>query len=103
MKRPSLDVSRWLWYRHEPAARRSVVAGGGGSGTTSTGANRGQKVTDGGLCQELFEKTGPVGLDLDASRLAEGFNLIGGDSNVLIVKDEGSIGTSEFGSRHIYD
>ena len=44
----------------------------------------------------LGEKSGPVGLDLDASRLADGGDLLGGDGDVVVSQDEGGVDTGKF-------
>ena len=48
----------------------------------------------------LGEESGPVGLDGDTGGLDDGVDLLGGDSDVIVGKNEGGVNASEFGIRH---
>ena len=48
----------------------------------------------------LGEESGPVGLDGDTGGLDDGVDLLGGDGDVIVGKDEGGVNAGEFGSRH---
>ena len=45
---------------------------------------------------DLGEKRRPVGFDGNAGRLQEGGDLVGGDGNAVIVKDERGVDASQF-------
>lgn len=48
----------------------------------------------------LSEKTGPVGLNGNTSSLDNGADLLAGDGDVIVGKDEGGVDAGELGGRH---
>merc|ERR1719374_437057 len=83
--------------------RSRFLLGGGGSsswGGATGGRGGGAEVTekrgDVDAVEGLGEKRGPVWLNRDAGGLQEGGDLVGGDGNAVIVKDEGGVDAGQF-------
>ena len=51
------------------------------------------------IISNLGEESGPVGLEVDSGSLEDGGDLLGGDGDVVIGKDEGGVHAGELG-RH---
>eukprot|EP00976_Prorocentrum_cordatum_P089500 1187746-Prorocentrum_minimum.AAC.3 len=66
-----------------------------------TGANVSDKVANALGRQEGGEEAGPVRLDGHASSLHDGGDLVRGDGDLIIRKDESRVGASQLAVRHI--
>merc|ERR1719423_334407 len=75
--------------------RSRFLLGGGGSGRGG-GAEVTEKRGDVDAVEGFGEKRGPVWLNRDAGGLQEGGDLVGGDGNAVIVKDEGGVDAGQF-------
>merc|ERR1719500_895697 len=85
-----------------------LLLGGGSSGSTSSsgsGTNTGSYVGDQGLevgrLQSLGEEAWPIGLNINTSSLEDGGDLLRGDGNVIVSKDEGGVDAGKLGVGHL--
>jgi len=87
-------------------SRSSSASSGSGSSGSGSRANSSPHSGDQGLqvagLEGLGEESWPVWLDINTSSLEDGSQLLWGDGDVIISKDESSIDTGEF-RRHFGD
>merc|ERR1719341_502639 len=85
-----------------------LSSGSSNRGSTSSsggGANSGPYVGDQGLevsrLQSLGEEARPIGLNINTSSLEDGGDLLRGDGDVIVSKDEGSVDAGKLGVGHL--
>merc|ERR550519_2285091 len=72
----------------------------GSRGSSYAASDVGDQVLQVNRLESLGEESGPVRLEFDISCLEDGGQLLGGDGDIVISEDEGSVGASEFRGRH---
>merc|ERR1740123_1915759 len=87
------------------SSSRCSTTGSWGSATSGSSADAGSNVGDQGLevsgLQSLGEEAGPVRLNLDTSSLEDGGDLLGGDGDVIVGEDEGSVDAGKLRVGHL--
>merc|ERR1719382_1357188 len=77
----------------------------GSTSSSGSGTNTGSYVGDQGLevgrLQSLGEEAWPIGLNINTSSLEDGGDLLRGDGNVIVSKDEGGVDAGKLGVGHL--
>merc|ERR1719362_2134011 len=77
----------------------------GSTSSSGSGANSGPYVGDQGLevgrFQSLGEEARPIGLNINTSSLEDGGDLLRGDGDVIVSKDEGGVDAGKLGVGHL--
>merc|ERR1719239_1881587 len=74
---------------------------GGLSSGTNTGSYVGDQGLEVGRLQSLGKEAWPIGLNINTSSLEDGGDLLRGDGNVIVSKDEGGVDAGKFGVGHL--
>merc|ERR1712181_134253 len=88
-----------LLLRGLSSGSRCSTTSSRGSSSSRSSANTGPNVGDQGLevgrLQSLGEEAGPVGLNINTSSLEDGGDLLRGDGDIVVSKDEGGVDASK--------
>merc|ERR1719507_716975 len=86
-------------------SRCSTTGSRGSTSSSGSGTNTGSYVGDQGLevgrLQSLGKEAWPIGLNINTSSLEDGDDLLRGDGDVIVSKDEGGVDAGKLGVGHL--